>query len=402
MRLVNWWNCNQSVQKTAKRLGAHVTVRLSNEALSSIIGDIYDCVMDPAGWPAVLTRITTLMDAAYTTISLANAVTHQGRMAAHSPWDPEQLRVLNEDYGVQGIPGLLGLVMGDVDTPWATLTSMPEDEFQQSPFYQNWVRPQGLRDACIVKFVHTPDRIGLMGCITRNTRDIVSKDEQRFMELLSPHLRRAAMIGDLLDEARVVSKIFRDTLDRLATPIILADANGMATYANAAAERMFADKGALTLKNSALAPQNPAVLPALRDAIKRAAASDHALGARGIGLPLSLPHQPPAVAYVLPLSSGTQRDALRPASAAIFISTTTSAAPLPQAVLTTLFDLTPAEARLMAQIGSGAKLDDAATALNISHNTAKTHMSRIFAKTNTTRQVDVVNLVRDIAAPASA
>ena len=111
--------------------------RLSNDVLSSIIGDIYDCSINPEGWTATLTRITRAVDAAYTTISLASTNDFHGRMAAHSPWDPEQLRILNDEYGVHGIPGLSSVLFGDVDSPWATLSSMSEGEFQTSPFYQN-------------------------------------------------------------------------------------------------------------------------------------------------------------------------------------------------------------------------------------------------------------------------
>ncbi|WP_245419451.1 helix-turn-helix transcriptional regulator [Phyllobacterium salinisoli] len=116
-------------------------------------------------------------------------------------------------------------------------------------------------------------------------------------------------------------------------------------------------------------------------------------------MPISASGQPPAVAYVLPLSEGTARAAFRPACAAVFISTTTSASPLPEAVLTTLFDLTPAEARVLLKIGNGAAPSKSASSLGISENTLKTHLSRIFAKTNTSRQADLVKLVSDIGSP---
>ncbi|WP_245319481.1 hypothetical protein [Mesorhizobium temperatum] len=66
--------------------------RLSSEALSSIIGDIYDCVLNPEGWADVMTRITQAIDAAYTTIALASTADNRGRFTAQSPWDPVQMR----------------------------------------------------------------------------------------------------------------------------------------------------------------------------------------------------------------------------------------------------------------------------------------------------------------------
>ncbi|RVD41487.1 helix-turn-helix transcriptional regulator [Mesorhizobium sp. M4B.F.Ca.ET.215.01.1.1] len=373
--------------------------RLSSEILGSIVGDIYDCVLNPDGWTGVMIRITETMDAAYSTIALASTADNHGRFAARSPWDPERMRVLQEDYDFDAIPGLKAAVVGDIDTPVATLSHISEAELQQTPFYQNWAKPQGLREGCIIKFVHTPDRIGLMGCTTRAGRGIISVEEQRFMALLSPHLRRASLIGDLLDQARVTASLYRQALDHLAVPVVLTGASGAILHANEAAQQMLSVEGPIRSRNGLLQAQNPAVALALQEAIASAARADASLGSRGIGLPISAPGQPPAVAYVLPLTEGTARAAFRPACAAVFVSTTTSASPLPEAVLTTLFDLTPAEARVLLRIGSGLSAPRSAVALGIGENTLKTHLNRIFAKTGTRRQADLVKLISDMGAP---
>ncbi|MGX5827855.1 helix-turn-helix transcriptional regulator [Mesorhizobium sp. 43Arga] len=376
--------------------------RLSSEVLSSIVGDIYDCVLNPDGWTEVMIRITETMDAAYTTIALASTAGNHGRFAAQSPWDPERMRVLQEDYDFDAIPGLKAAVVGDIDTPVATLSHMREADLQRTPFFQNWAKPQGLREGCITKFVHTPDRIGLLGCTTRASRGVISAEEQRFLALLSPHLRRASLIGDLLDQARVAANLYRAALDHLAVPVVLTGASGAILHANGAAELMLAGHGPILSRNGVLQTENPAVARALLEAIAGAADADGSLGSRGIGLPISAPGQPPAVAYVLPLTEGTARAAFRPACAAVFVSTTTSSSPLPEAVLTTLFDLTPAEARVLLRIGSGLSASRSALSLGIGENTLKTHLNRIFAKTGTRRQADLVKLISDIGTPVAA
>ncbi len=310
---------------------------IDNEILSSIIGDVYDCVLNPDGWPDVLTRVTQAMDAAYTTIALAGTSDNHGRFAAQSPWDAERMRAL-QDYSFDDIPGLKAAVLGDIDTPLSTLSIMDESELQLTPFFQNWAGPQGLREGTITKFVHTPDRIGLLGCTTWAGRDIISAEDQRFLSLLSPHLRRAALIGDLLDNARVTTSLFRETLQSLAVSVILTDEAGSVLYANTSAERMFTAGGPILRQGKTIQAQNPSMGDALLQVIA-STASDVSVGAKGIGLPISAAGEPPAVAYVLPLAQGTARGAFHPACAAVFISTTTSASPLPEAVLTTLFEL---------------------------------------------------------------
>jgi DNA-binding CsgD family transcriptional regulator/PAS domain-containing protein len=368
--------------------------RLNAEQLSSIIGDIYDCVLDPDGWVSVLNRITQTTDSAYTTIALASTQDSHGRFAAHSTWDAEQMRVLQVEYGFQDIPGLMPAVVGDLDTPLTTLSCLSEAELRATRFYRDWAGPQGLREGCIVKFVDTSDRFGLLGTTIYADRDVISGEEQRFLALLAPHLRRAALIGDLLDQARVMAHFYRETLGALSTAIVFTDAEGGLLYANASAERMLSAEAPILSRNSVLQPQNPGMAGALLTAIAAASNADVTLGARGIGLPISAPGEAPAVAYVLPLTAGTARAAFRPARAAVFVST-----PIPEAVLITLFDLTPAEARVLLTIGSGAGAAATSRALGIGENTLKTHLNRIYAKTGTSRQPDLVKLIADIGAP---
>jgi DNA-binding CsgD family transcriptional regulator/PAS domain-containing protein len=375
--------------------------RMNADVLSSIIGDVYDCTLNPSGWTGVLTRITSAVDAAYTTISLASTSDLQGRMAAHSPWDTEKLRILNDEYGVHGIPGLSSVLFGDVDTPWATLSSMPEDEFQQSPFYKNWVKPQELRDGCITKFAHTGDRIGLIGAVTRANRDIISAEEQHFLALLSPHIRRAALIGDLLDQSRVMTNLYRTALDGLETAVVLSDASATVLYANAQAQKMFSAQTPIISNGGKLKAANDRATAALVDALLRTVGDEGSLGRRGIGIPVSAPGEPPAVAYVLPLTQGSERAVYRPATAAVFISTAAKAAPTPETTLITLFDLTPAEARVMARIGGGMTSLETAKTLDISENTLKTHLGRVFVKTSSDRQADLMKIMQDIAPPVA-
>jgi DNA-binding CsgD family transcriptional regulator/PAS domain-containing protein len=362
-----------------------VMPRLSNDLLSSLIGHIYDCALNPDGWSNTLTQVTYALDAAYTTISLASATNYLGRMAAQSPWDAEQLRVLNEDYGVEGIPGLKTVLQNDTDWAFATLSNMSEPEFQSSKFYTDWAKPQGLRDGCVCKFVHTSDRIGVMAFITRASRDIISAEESHFFSLLSPHFRRAAMIGDLLDHERVNGEIYRATLDRQTTPIILVDGTGKITYKNASAESMFAAGDAIRSVGGKFEVNNQTSAAVLASAIAQTAKKSPSLGGRAIGLPISTPGQPPAVAYVLPLNEGTARADFGSATAAIFISTTTSSSPPPETSLVALFGLTSAEARVMS-LGSGLSKEDAAVQLGISANTLKSQLGSVYGKTSTNSQ----------------
>lgn len=59
-------------------------------------------------------------------------------------------------------------------------------------------------------------------------------------------------------------------------------------------------------------------------------------------------------------------------------------------VFSILYGLTPTEARLAARVITGERIDEAARDLGISESTARTHLKRIFKKTNVSRQAELV------------
>ena len=69
-------------------------------------------------------------------------------------------------------------------------------------------------------------------------------------------------------------------------------------------------------------------------------------------------------------------------------------------VLIGLYSLTPAEARVTAKLLEVPELSYVSEALNISLSTAKTHLKRIYRKTNTNKQSLLVHKI--VTGPAGA
>jgi DNA-binding CsgD family transcriptional regulator len=65
--------------------------------------------------------------------------------------------------------------------------------------------------------------------------------------------------------------------------------------------------------------------------------------------------------------------------------------------LSRLFGMTKAEAALACEIALGTTLEQAAHKLSVSPNTIKTHLKRIFRKTDTARQSELIALLLRIA-----
>ncbi len=83
--------------------------------------------------------------------------------------------------------------------------------------------------------------------------------------------------------------------------------------------------------------------------------------------------------------------------AMIFVSADEIASDAIQALRET-FDLTGAESTIVAELLAGRTLNEAAVARHISLNTARSHLRAILAKTNTSRQTELILLLSNIRA----
>lgn len=123
---------------------------------------------------------------------------------------------------------------------------------------------------------------------------------------------------------------------------------------------------------------------------------------RSIPLPPS-EHAPGRVAHVIPLA-GAARDIFSGGFSLIVMNVSSGSRRRPDLnILRGLFDLSPAEGRLAAELATGATLASAAMRCNVQPSTARTYLEHIFRKTGCHRQAELVGLLVGIvhAAPFS-
>jgi DNA-binding CsgD family transcriptional regulator len=104
---------------------------------------------------------------------------------------------------------------------------------------------------------------------------------------------------------------------------------------------------------------------------------------------------------VLPLSSGARQSASAcyAAVAAVFVRKAEVAAPSLPEMIAKHYGLTPTELRVLLGIAQVGGVPETAETLGIGEATVKTHLHRVFNKTGTTRQADLVKLVAGFANP---
>jgi DNA-binding CsgD family transcriptional regulator len=220
--------------------------------------------------------------------------------------------------------------------------------------------------------------------------------EQRHIDLLrllAPHLRRAAQIHSCLEKMRLGDAGGAEALDRLARGVIVADRASKPLFVNRIAAEIMAEADGLRIDSAGLCAARSVETAAIRRKI--AAASDPAsVRAAGGAVRVSRASiRPPLAVLIAPLKAGwfVQREP----AAILLINDPERSAPVPSAYLQQIYGLTPAEAAVTVEVLRGSGLRSAAAKLGITTSTVRTHLQRVFEKTQTRRQAELVRLIAE-------
>ncbi len=376
---------------------------LTNAELSRMIGDIYDCAVEPSRWFQTLDLIRDRMELAFVQLNFTS-------MSKSGSGLPPDMITFQTDWNrewIDKLPGLLDIIPGvdamfdtEIDTPISQMQLLTESEFRATKFCEAWVKPQGLRDTCNTPLVKRRDLTGILVAVSYESRALFDDADREIFALLSPHVRRALMISGMRTENRFRASLQHNLLDRLATGIMIVTHGGKLVYANASAEMLLSSGRNIAVKGGRVQAAHPPFAAGFNEAVERACAeNDTDIGLRGNGIPLPSRDGAPAVCYVLPLGKSESRRALGPGLAAIFISTEKAALPPTLEALSALTGLTSQESRIALMIAGGVSPKDGAEQLGISLNTIRSHITHIFQKTGTNDQQAVARLVGDLSLP---
>lgn len=208
------------------------------------------------------------------------------------------------------------------------------------------------------------------------------------LNALHPHLARASMIASRLGLERAQAAVA--TLEVLGIPAAVLTRSGRTLAANALLESV--DWAILPAAFGKLTLAPPAANKLFQEAVTQAL---RLAGGPVRSIPIPAREESPAcVVHVLPLLRSA-RDSLFGGEILVVATCLKASGFVPSpSVLMGLFDLTPAEARLAAALSSGKTLQEAAQALGLSFSTARTYLTRIFAKTGTHQQSQLVALLK--------
>lgn len=369
----------------------------SMEQVSALVGSIYDCALDPARWDATLASLKDMLECHGVLLLMYDMAQGRGRLMKSTGIEPGWLDRLGEHHGeiVQWARSAITRNW-PADEPQVRSLHLPPDRLAQSRLAREWADPQGIVDAMILMLANSSATRTHIEMGWHRQHGLVGRREIALARLLAPHIRRSVVISDLIDLKTIEGARAHQTLDMLSAGVVMTDAEGTILHANRAAEAMLQEGSPISSARGMIEANAVSATAELQSAIALTNGKEATLGKAGLAVRLTQSGQTPALAHVLPLGRDGERSRLQPkATAAVFVSAASDETRR-AAILASAYGLTRMETRLLGALLAGRKLADAAAALDIALTTARTHLDNIFAKTDVSRQSELISLAMRI------
>jgi DNA-binding CsgD family transcriptional regulator len=371
------------------------------ERLSALIGDIYDAALDPALWVDVLGKIRAFIGGWAIALSWKDAVAKRGgSFFQEGGQDPYYHQLYFEKY-IKLDPFTTTQFVVEIEEPKSFLEVLPYAELIQTRIYKEWAQPQGIVDALMCLVDRSATSVGFLVVFCHERDGFVDDDMRDRARLVIPHIRRAVLIGKVIDLKKTEAASLADTLDGISAGLFLVDETGRIVHANTAGDMMLKRASLLHVEGGRLVANDPQADQSLADTFAAAGNGDAAVGIKGVAVPLIARDGERYVAHALPLTTGARRQAgtSYAAVAALFVHKAALDTPSPPEAIAKAYKLTPMELRVLLAIVEVGGVPEVAETLGIAATTVRTHLNQTYHKTGTNRQADLVKLVAAFSNP---
>lgn len=375
-------------------MGGGSAVAAGESVIFGLVDGIYEAGLEPQGWPAALESMQEVFGATSSRLFTHDHERNVGRFEYASTRDPARDRAYEECAGrnvwVQGGKG--------VRTPGTVKTGaeiVPDRDLVKTEFYNEFLRPQNMHHKLLGAIAGEDEAVTYLGFARSEDMAPFGKAELALFKQLMPHLQRALRIQQAIGAEQLMKFAALDAIEALPFGACVLDADGKVLSANQAAEEILAAKDGLALGPEGLVVAHNGARAQL-DALIAAAARPTPGNGRESGGELLLPRrESPWPLHLLVTPFTMTRKLLggaRPV-ALLFLVDRERQHHIDEDRLRQLYRLTAAEARLTALLARGLRLDEAGAELGITYETARTHLKRVFGKTEMMRQPELVRII---------
>ncbi len=362
--------------------------------LPDVIEGIYEAALDPVRWDDVVGDIRDFVGGQACGLFSKDAISKFGVTYYHCGADPHFIETYSETYWQFDPLSVL--------PRYGEVVSIPDlvdyDQYRRGRFYQEWLAPQGCIDAANVVLEQSKASCPVLMTVLSGKRMVDEEMRQR-ISLIVPHANRALLINKAIEVKTAEAAAFADILDGMNAAIFLIDAGSRIVHANVSGRSLLLADDALRDIGGCLMTRDASTNQALRRTFATEGDIERATCRKAFALNGHDGQR--YVAHVLPLSSVMRGGVTRSSGAvgALLVRKEDLCHQASGELIARTFDLTPTEMNVFLAIVGVGGVPETAQTLGIAVTTVKTHLSRVFAKTGTSRQADLVKLAAEFADP---
>lgn len=367
----------------------------SDSTVLGLVDSIYAAASDPSGWAAVLERLTLALGAAVGTMHHQDTSSMDSNFSSLWNLGPEAIVPYTAYYGARN--PLMTTRPSVIKTGAVNTAQMlcPDQIYRESEYYQDYLRTLDLRECIAATLRNEGANSSNISVFRRTGGKPFGEEERKFLFRLVPHLQRAFQLHNRIQGLEQKGAAAADALEHLHVALVMLSGEGKVLQVNEAATAILASQKGLKVTSRGLVAETPLENQRLRRLVRGAITTGTGKGldsggammiARG-GLKRSLQ------VLVLPLRTRAVRIGNDVPVTAVFISDPDRELVSEARIFAELFRLTPAESRLARILAAGGSLKEASEQLNVAESTVKSQLKSIFAKTDTSRQSQLVRLV---------
>lgn len=357
-------------------------------AFSRTVEAIYDTTLDPPAWPRALARICDFLGAEASTINYHDLRLGEALLAYEHGTSPDWSRLYHERYGELN-PLIPPLMRGPIGRPALIADRMPTEDWRRTRLYREWCAPQRYEDFMDMVVYRDDRHVGALSCVRLDDQPRFGAADLAAFGSIAGHIRRALDISNLFELRRVEADLFEGLVEMLQAAVVVIDRQGRTLQQNERATRWLASLERTQRKGDRL------VLPGvdLTRLIETVKAE------RVFTASLRPSENSRDIVGVTSFGLGGAVGRLRGWPIIVLITGERFSQSPADALLQSMFGLTPAEIRVLKSVLEGRTGPEAASGLGVSLATVRTHIARLLTKTHASNQAELVRIVSSAAGP---
>jgi DNA-binding CsgD family transcriptional regulator len=265
----------------------------------------------------------------------------------------------------------------------------PRLVLERSEFYNDYLRRIRADYSMGAVITRSGNQAPTLTALRDRGKGAYSEDERKIARFLVPHLARAWAVYEKLE----LLAAGESALDRLPVAVVFLDVDTSVVYCNRSAEEIFRAKDGLSLQTGVLCASDRSAEGQLRRALNQAFSPGKLLGKSAVSVPRTSGRRAYQVVVAPLRGQFRQFTGAPPPRALVLITDPEWPEPAKLDLLIQLFGLTRKEAELAARLFEGKSVEQAGDEMSITYQTARTHLRRIFSKTETSRQTELLLLL---------